>query len=37
MNNLMIIAFVMALVGFITSLVTLYKMVNMKKAQRLPN
>ena len=37
MNNLMIIAFVMALVGFVTSLVTLYKMVNTKKAQRLPN
>ncbi len=37
MSSLMIIAFFMAFTGFITSLITLYKMVNKKKAQRLPN
>jgi hypothetical protein len=37
MNTLMTAIFIIALVGFITSLITLYKMVSKKKAQRLPN
>lgn len=36
MSNLLIIAFIMAFVGFITSLVVLYKMLVKKEAQRLP-
>ncbi len=36
MNSLLILAFVMALVGFVTALVTLYKMIFKKEAQRLP-
>lgn len=37
MESLLIIAFVMALIGFVASSVTFYKMVFNKKAQRLPS
>lgn len=37
MSSLLVIAFIMALVGFVTSLVTLYKMLFKREAQRLPN
>lgn len=37
MNSLMIVAFFIAFTGFVTSLITLYKMVTKKEAQRLPN
>jgi len=37
MSNLLFIAFIVALVGFVTSLVTLYKMLFKKEAQRLPS
>ncbi len=37
MSSLLIVAFIMALVGFVTSLVTLYKMLFKREAQRLPN
>ncbi len=36
MESLLIVAFVMALIGFVTSTVTLYKLVSKEKAQRLP-
>lgn len=37
MNSLLILAFVMALVGFVSALVILYKLIFKKDAQRLPN
>jgi len=37
MNSLLIIAFVLALLGFVAALVTLYKLIFKKDAQRLPN
>ena len=36
MENLLIIAFFMALIGFVTASVTFYNLVFKKKAQRLP-
>lgn len=36
MNSLLVLAFIMALIGFVTSLVTLYRMIFKKQAQRLP-
>lgn len=36
MESLLIIAFIVALIGFITSSVTFYRLVFNKEAQRLP-
>lgn len=36
MESLLIIAFLVALIGFVTSSVTFYKLVFNKEAQRLP-
>ena len=36
MENLLILAFIVALIGFVTASVTFYKLVTKKEAQRLP-
>jgi hypothetical protein len=36
MESLLVLAFIMAFIGFVTSSVTFFKMVSKKEAQRLP-